>query len=228
MSDNLNQLDHEAQAVSRLLTQFRDATTLQGYIKALMSEANPIEMALFDTLTKRGIDTAEGVQLDILGDIVGQSREIVDASALTFFGYVGAPTNVGGYGSARYLSEGESTIGTRDLTDEEYRLFIRARVAKNHSSGTINDTVNLVSFIVGSTNIIVTDGTEPATFSVGVLEDDITANAKIFISQSDLIPKPAGVQIDKLFTFPSTGAFAYAGASGTIAGYNVGQYVDIF
>ena len=228
MSDNLNQLDHEAQAVSRLLVQFSESPTLQGYLKALMSEANPIEAALFDTLTNRGIDTAEGTQLDILGKIVGQSREVIDASTLTFFGYVGAPTNVAGYGGARYLSEGETLITTRVLTDDEYRVFIRARIARNHSKGTISSTVDLLSFMLTSTNIIVVDGLLPATFSVGILEDDITANEKIFLSQSDLIPKPAGVRIDKLFTFPGSGAFAYAGASGTIAGYDVGQYVDVF
>lgn len=102
MSDNLNKLDHEAQAISRLLTQFREAPKLQGYSKALMSEANPIECALIDTLAGRSIDTATGAQLDIIGEIVGQAREVVDASLLTYFGYgdadtCTAPAGFGGY-----------------------------------------------------------------------------------------------------------------------------------
>ena len=102
MSDNLNKLDHEAQAISRLLTQFREAPNLQGYIKALMSEANLIECALIDTLAGRSVDTATGAQLDVIGEIVGQAREVVDASLLTYFGYgdfgtCGAPAGTGGY-----------------------------------------------------------------------------------------------------------------------------------
>ena len=102
MSDNLNKLDHEAQAISRLLTQFREAPQLQGYIKALMSEANPIECALIDLLNLRSIDTATGAQLDVIGEIVGQPREVIDASILTFFGYgdavtCSAPAGTGGY-----------------------------------------------------------------------------------------------------------------------------------
>jgi hypothetical protein len=102
MSDDLSKLDHEAQAISRLLTQFREAPQLHGYIKALMSEANPIECAIIDTLAGRSLDTAVGAQLDVIGEIVGQPREVVDASTLTFFGYgdfgtCGAPAGTGGY-----------------------------------------------------------------------------------------------------------------------------------
>ncbi len=102
MSDSLNKLDHEAQAMSRLLAQFSEAPKLQGYIKALMSEANAIECAFIDVLAGRSLNTATGAQLDVIGEIVGQPREVVDASTLTFFGYgtfgtCGAPAGTGGY-----------------------------------------------------------------------------------------------------------------------------------
>lgn len=225
MSDNLNKLDHEAQAVSRLLTQFREAPNLQGYIKALMSEANPIECALIDTLAGRSINTAIGAQLDVLGVIVGQQREVIDASPLTFFGYAGAP-GAEAYGAARYLSEGEPTTGTRLLTDDEYRLFIKARIAKNQSRGDINGLVDLISFLIDSTGFAVIDS-GGAEFSVGFFFGTLTNNEKVFISQSDLIPKPAGVKLN-LFEYPAGGAFGYAGAPGVIAGYDVGQYIETF
>ena len=219
---------HQAQAMSRLLVQFSESATLQGYIKALMSEANFLECELVAVLAERGIDTASGVQLDVLGEIVGQPRGVVDAGLLTFFGYAGAPTGVAGYdGGARYLGGNESPIGIRLLTDGEYRLFIRARIAKNHSKGNINSLVDMVTFLVNSTAFVVFDGPGPAEFTVGFDVGTLTANDKVFLTDSNLIPKPAGVAIN-LFEYPAAGAFAYAGAAGVIAGYDVGQYIGSF
>lgn len=129
--------------------------------------------------------------------------------------------------AARYRSEGETTTGTRLLTDDEYRLFIKARIAKNQSKGTINSLVDLISFLIGSTGFTVLDGNAPARFSVAFDVGTLTANEKVFIGQSDLIPKPAGVGLT-LFEYPANGAFAYAGAPGDVAGYDVGQYIDTF
>ena len=221
-------LDHEAQAVSRLLVQFKESSKLQGYIKALMSEANFLECELVAVLAERGIDTSSGTQLDVIGEIVGQPRGVVDAGLLTFFGYAGAPTGVAGYdGDARYLGGNESPIGIRLLTDGEYRLFIRARIAKNQSKGNINSLVDMVTFLINSTAFVLFDGPGPAEFTLGFDIGTLSANDKVFLTDSDLIPKPAGVAIN-LFEYPTAGAFGYVGAAGVIAGYDVGQYIGSF
>ena len=129
-------------------------------------------------------------------------------------------------GPARYISGGETTTGTRLLTDDEYRLFIKARIAKNQSKGTIDSIVDMIAFLISSTGFAVSDGPGAAEFSVAFDNGALTENDKVFIAQSDLIPKPAGVGLN-LFEYPANGAFAYAGAPGDIAGYNVGQYIDL-
>ena len=129
--------------------------------------------------------------------------------------------------ASRYRSEGETTTGTRLLTDDEYRLFIKARIAKNQSKGNINSLVDLIVFIVGSEGFILFDGPGPAEFTVGFDVGTLSANDKVFISQSNLLPKPAGVGLN-LFEYPANGAFGYVGAPGDIAGYDVGQYIETF
>jgi len=97
---------------------------------------------------------------------------------------------------ARYISLCEDTTGSRLLTDDEYRLFIKARIAKNQSKGTINSIVDMISFVVGSTDFAVVDGIDPAEFTVTFDSGALTGNDIIFITQSDLIPKPAGVTLN--------------------------------
>lgn len=226
-------IDHKAKAISRLLVQFSEAAILQGYIKALLSEADNIEKAIQDTIDLRTIDSATGATLDIIGVLVGQPRILLNATALVFFGYDGH-LSADSYGDlddsslgARYISAGEPLSGNRVLNDEEYRLFIRARIAKNHSNGSINSVAYLASFVTGTDLIVIQEGPEPATFNIG-FGRKLDANTKTFLANNNLIPKPAGVRIAYFYDFPTENPFGFAGAPGNVQGYGAGEYADIF
>ena len=74
----ITQIDHKVLGQSRLATQFRESTNLINCILNLLIEANNLEQVLLDISTDRYLDSAIGVQLDILGIIVGQSREVIN------------------------------------------------------------------------------------------------------------------------------------------------------
>jgi hypothetical protein len=103
MSD-IPKINHKDLAIERLITQYTESPVLQGYIRALLSESDDLEQVFCDILDKRTIDEANGKVLDVIGDLVGQPRELIDAQLLTFFGYEDAdiptpPPGTGGYGS---------------------------------------------------------------------------------------------------------------------------------
>lgn len=68
-------LDHVDRAVGRLLAQFREKPKLEGLVRALVSEAQTLEGVMQSLSRVRSIDDAEGVQLDLIGRIVGRERE---------------------------------------------------------------------------------------------------------------------------------------------------------
>ncbi len=127
------------------------------------------------------------------GLLVTASSTAAAATSLSTSGVLGC-TILGD--PARYISLGEDPTGSRLLTDDEYRLFIKARIAKNQSKGTINSIVDMIAFVVGSTDFAVVDGIDPAEFTVTFDSGALTGNDIIFITQSDLIPKPAGVTLN--------------------------------
>ena len=98
----MSQIDHEERAESRLLTQFKESPVLIDYIKALLSEANPLEQVFCDMLEQRTVDDATGFTQDIIGILVGQPRVLTNATLLTYFGYKEEggpnPAGTGGYG----------------------------------------------------------------------------------------------------------------------------------
>jgi hypothetical protein len=65
---------HCEDAQELLLAQFRDKPRLETLICALAGMWEDLDDAIWDVMISRGLDTAEGVQLDMLGTIVDLGR----------------------------------------------------------------------------------------------------------------------------------------------------------
>lgn len=98
--------NHVEQAKARFTEQFKDKTKLLQFLEAMLADTQDLETAMYALLTLRQVDTAEGVQLDVLGRIVGQPR-----------------------------------LG---LSDDDYRPFIKTRIAVNQSDGLVSQLINIV------------------------------------------------------------------------------------
>lgn len=65
---------HRDDALSRFTSQYQHADRLKGLAGVYADRVQSLEDAAYSLLTERWIDTAEGQQLDGLGDIVGEDR----------------------------------------------------------------------------------------------------------------------------------------------------------
>lgn len=81
---------HKADAFKRLLTQYSAdrAPNLRSIVGANADQWQQLEDAFWDLLTKRGLPTAFGAQLDVLGKLVGQPRNGNDDPAYLAFIYI--------------------------------------------------------------------------------------------------------------------------------------------
>lgn len=222
-------IEHKDLAISRLATQYRESPNLIAYIRALFVEADNLEEVFQSLLTERWIDTAVGVNLDILGAIVGQPRVLVDATILSYFGFSPDP-GASSYGTVtdpsiggRFRAIDESTTGNRRLTDDEYRFFIRARIVKNSITPTIQSLVDFFKLLFDAPEILISEGNTFYQVAIGKL---LTANEKAFITSTDIIPKVAGVGVGYI-NYTADEAFSFSGIPtglgfGTVADPSVG------
>jgi len=79
-------INHGDTGEDKLVTQFKEAANLIAFIRALLKGSDDLETVFNDLLDNRWIDTGEGVQLDNIGEIVGQERKTVLAEGNKFFG----------------------------------------------------------------------------------------------------------------------------------------------
>lgn len=78
MANDVTPIDHRALALSRLITQYRESTNLRDYLYGLLVESPNLEQVFQDLINKRSINTATGANLDNIGSIVGQLRQVGD------------------------------------------------------------------------------------------------------------------------------------------------------
>lgn len=215
----IDKINHEELAISRLATQFKKSTNLINYIKALLVEANTLEQVFYDLLEKRWIETAEGAQLDILGAIVGQSREFIDAEIFEYFGFfdnvqaqsLGSVSDASLGGRFKFIDE--VTTGIRQLNDDEYRPFIRGRIARNGSSSTPEDIIAQIRYIFDSPLVLFVDGDTFYEVNIG---RKLSLNEKAILSSTNIIPKTTGVSVGYVTEFDSDDFFGFQGVPNSL------------
>lgn len=67
-------LDHQSQALDRLLQQYKESSRLRGTINDLAAHTQIAETTFFDLIESRFISTSAGIQLDRIGELVGLVR----------------------------------------------------------------------------------------------------------------------------------------------------------
>lgn len=75
MSKEIVQISDYDKNLILLIQQYKDSPFLQGIMKVFNKGANQLETACFEIRDLYWLDTAEGVQLDTIGTILGYSRE---------------------------------------------------------------------------------------------------------------------------------------------------------
>lgn len=226
-------IDHTDRMRQHLISQFQwdvinekiygDKPVLRAILTALGAEMDELNQAVNDIKNKRWIDTAEGVQLDGIGEIVDRNRQIDKAIAIPFFGFLGQPSTKG-FGQARFRSSNETTLTSYILEDAEYKTVLLEKVIKNSSRGTAEDTLQSLKFIfnaptvameeVGNANIVVAIGR------------NLNDSDKILANAVDLIIRAGGVGLKYKAYYPS----AYFGFLGQpkAQGFGLGAFAQIF
>lgn len=217
--------DYLEEARGDITQQFVDKKTIDLYLQLLLKQQEAIQQVFKDLLQKRSIDEAAGAQLDIIGEIVGQPRELISADLFDFFGFQGA-LKAGSYGDinnptvgSRWYDFGQPVGGNVLLDDSTYRLFIKAKILKNTTASTPEEFIAFMNFMFGTTNTLyVAEGDASYTILFGRQLSEFEQVLLNYVSTSQgyhsrLIPKTVGVRINFGY-FETNNYFGFQGAPG--------------
>ena len=145
--------DHVAQALGRLAEQYKNKPLIAGMVAALVQQFQDLDDAAWQLATECYLYNdaelggatvyyeAEGLQLDVLGVILGMRRQA--------------------------------------LTDDEYRLVLRAQVKLNRSSGTTEELLTIFHALL-PTDVVVAKTWPPAYVTLTIPSVVTAAEAALY------------------------------------------------
>lgn len=188
-------------ARSRVTEQFKNKRVYDKYLQLLLSGKDELQKVVMDTMQLRSIDSAVGAQLDVIGEIVGRPRGLVTSEIFYYFGFEGAPQ------AETFSSTTDPTVGgqwysldapvgvSREPSDDEYRLILKAKIIKNRTLARPEDVIEAYKFLF-SAGAVTIEELAPAEVRIGI--GKILTNVERGLlfdlgGAGQLLPKPIGV-----------------------------------
>lgn len=219
--------DLVAQGLSRVSTQYKKSERFKAFLAALLSELQELEPVFWQLMLLADIDKQQGVNLDRIGKWVGAFRIVENAVQLAFFGFEGEDAslpfgeeglvNIGG----RFRDEDEKYLVSNVLPDPEFRVLIRARIARNYAKGSPEDVIAALKFIFSADQVRVEDlGGMRMAFAIG---RPLSFFEKVMATNMDILPKPAGVRFSQMSFYNPAAVFGFDDQAGVLGFGEEGQ-----
>jgi len=214
---------------SLIILQYADKPKARQTIETWASEWEGIYEFARSFEVEFDLDTAWGDRLDKIGKIVGQGRIIERGYAKKYFGFEGM-LNAKTFGEGPFFrilrdSGFEKTV----LSDEQYRFFIRAKIAKNIASARLSSASGdhglqeTIDFLFKSSAFVVDN--KDMTLTIYIDESYDLDQLRI-IRDENLLPSPQGVGYKTFIQYTESGTFGFAN-NPNAKGFGMGKFARL-
>lgn len=203
--------------------RFNQKPNFMTMLAAIIGPLAGTEAVLNNMPTLFDIDSAVGVQLDILGMWIGRTRNLKVPITGVYFTYNTGP----GYNSGIYKGPFDPVSGLVSLPDPQYRTYLKAVIASNRWNGTLGGAYAAYQILLdGTPFVIFIYDYQDMSISYALIGGIPDALTLALFTGGYLSLKPMGVRIrDYVVPVVAGPVFAYnLAASDLTAGYNVGHY----
>lgn len=184
--------------VNLITSEHRNRPKFISWMSKILKFAEDTSNCAVDLISAFTLDQfASGVQLDVIGQLVGVGR------SLSFI-----------------PSDGRGT----ELSDADYRKVIKAKIIKNNWKGQINELVSLWEVLFPEILIVIADN-QDMTMTV-YLAGGIDTFFQELVANGYIVPKPAAVGINYSYGMLPVFGYDIEN-DGYIAGYDVGYWADL-
>ncbi len=177
----------------RIYAQYRDKPKAVDWYAIARKLGGSIEAAAQAVRKSYDIDTAVGEQLNVIGRIVVAPRSFVGAIPMNpgLFDL----TDGDEFGDDEAMFSALTIDQDGQLSDELYRLVIKAKIVKNNGDATIENILDGMNFLLPRADVLrVTDG-EDMSFSIEFY-GQITNLERFALLNAGLVPKPQAVKFN--------------------------------
>lgn len=177
----------------RIYAQYRDKPKAVAWYEIAEKLGGSIEAAAQAVRKSYDIDAAIGEQLNVIGRIVVAPRSFVGSIPMNPGLFDLTDGDEFGNDDAMFSSLTIDQDG--QLSDELYRLVIKAKIIKNNGDSTIENILDGMNFLLPTADVLrVTDG-EDMSFSIEFY-GRISSLERFALLNAELVPKPQAVRFN--------------------------------
>lgn len=173
----------------RIYSQYRDKPKFVDWLSIARRMGGSINDAALAVRESYDIDKAQGVQLDTIGRIIVFPRDFIGQLTMQTAEFDLSDGAECGDSDAIFSESSVSNDAT--MSDDLYRLAIKAKIMKNNGDATIESIIQTVVFLVNPDFLRVND-IENMSFAIE-FAGNITQIQRWALFNADLIQIPQGV-----------------------------------
>jgi len=196
-------------------SEYQNSPNFIAFLQALMTPFNDCATLAANMYTYFDINNAVGVQLDLIGALIGRKR----------------PTGINPTGAIWDAQPDVDSIPDVDLltqpinnivNDSDYRVLLQATIIRNTWDGTIPSLYKAWSTLFPGGQIILIDN-QDMTMDVVIIGNFSPTIIDLIVGDY-IVPRPAGVQIN--YIIGPLPVFGYGLENSYISGYGVGKWLN--
>ena len=177
----------------RIYAQYRKKAKALAWYNIIPTIALEIDTAIDSINSSYEIDSNEGEQLNIIGRVVNIDRSIIGDVPLPVYElnseelYEAGDTDV--------MLSTPSVAENQQLSDDWFRVLIRAKIARNGSDVTTDSILDVVNFILPAASAVQVIDPEDMSFYINY-DGLISSLERSVLLTKGVIPKPQGVHFN--------------------------------
>ena len=196
--------DYETITTSRYTEQSKDDAVYNALIQTVVTYLQGLQETMHTVCSITDLQTATGIQLDVIGALLGQPRVLMFFDAEQFFGFEGSPdgqtfgdtgdSSVGGI----YISTIQASSNVSfTMDDATYLRILNTKILANTSDCTPNEVLACINALTQTTTSILSLGTSGnVTIKVPSSVDNVSQYfLRNITNTNSLIPLPLGVRV---------------------------------
>lgn len=197
------------------------------HIDLITRPLTDVSTSVADMIRKFDVDSANGEQLDIIGLWVGRSRLVTTPISNVYFSW---DTDGLGWDQGNWQGPYDPDAGFTSLSNDVYRLVLKAQIAINQWDGTVGHLEELLELISSGTGIemqIIDNMDMSISISAIALNGIANTSAELIevIKSGALTVKAAGVRVKSLDVIdPAHPLFGFDIQNTAIAGFDNGYW----
>lgn len=203
-------VDNNDKYLNLITSQHKTKPLYKAYVTAFLNQLSQgtLSEGQNEPLTKSGIvncylstndlykvDTAVGSQLDVIGQFVGINRKLPVASQ-----------NI-----------------TNPLTDDTYRLLVKAKILRNNWDGTFKGIYDILDKLFPDYPWELIDN-QDMTITFNIIYANIPDEIEDLFTLGYIVPKPSGVKIN--YNIQNSQAFGWDKETDFVAGWDTGIWTN--